>query len=153
MAGSFKCQNFKPVFLLYLMLLNKTNNMAKANNEVDSQGINLLGKGTKITGDIVSDGDIRIDGELIGNLDCSGRVVIGITGRATGEVRCKNSEISGYHKGKLEIEQQLSLKSSSKVYGEITTGKLSIEPGAVFTGSCKMGEQIKHEGTKELKKA
>ena len=127
--------------------------MAKANNEIDSQGINLVGKGTRITGDVFSDGDIRIDGELNGNLDCSGRVVIGVTGRVTGEVKCKNSEISGYQKGKLEITEQLSLKASSKVYGEISTGKLSIEPGAVFTGSCKMGEQSKTDVVKELKKA
>ena len=127
--------------------------MAKINNEIDSQGINLVGKGTRITGNIVSDGDIRIDGELNGNLDSSGRVVIGVTGKVTGEIRCKNSEISGYQKGKLEIEQHLSLKSSSKVYGEISTGKLSIEPGAVFSGSCKMGDHNKHEGTTEPKKA
>lgn len=127
--------------------------MAKANNEINSQVINLVGKGTRITGDVASDGDIRIDGELNGNLDCSGRVVIGITGKVIGEIKCKNSEISGFQKGKLDIEQHLSLKSSSKVYGEITTGKLSIEPGAVFTGSCKMGEQSKNERPKETRKA
>lgn len=127
--------------------------MAKINNEVDSQGINLVGKGTKITGDITSDSDIRIDGELNGNLECAGRVVIGVSGKVTGEVRCKNSEISGYQKGKLKIEQHLSLKSSSKVYGEISTSKLSIEPGALFSGSCQMGEQTKNEGPTELKKA
>lgn len=126
--------------------------MAKMNNEIDSQGINLVGKGTKITGDVTSDGDIRIDGELTGNLECSGRVVIGITGKVTGEIRCKNSEISGYQKGKLQIEQHLNLKSSSKVYGEISTGKLSIEPGALFSGSCQMGELTKNENPKEIKK-
>lgn len=126
--------------------------MAKMNTENDSQGINLLGKGTRINGDVVSEGDIRIDGELTGNLNCSGRVVIGETGKVTGEISCKNSEISGYQKGKLNIEQQLNLKSSSKVYGEINTGKLSIEPGAMFSGSCKMGEQLKNEGSKEPKR-
>jgi cytoskeletal protein CcmA (bactofilin family) len=139
-------------FLLYLMFRKKTNNMAKINTENDSQGINLLGKGTRITGDVFSEGDIRIDGELNGNLECSGRVVIGETGKVTGEIKCKNSEVSGYQKGKLIIEQQLSLKSSSKVYGEISTGKLSIEPGALFSGSCKMGEQLKNEAAKELKR-
>lgn len=127
--------------------------MAKIGNEIDSQGINLIGKGTRITGDVASDGDIRIDGELNGNLDCAGRVVVGDTGKVNGEIRCKDSEISGYQKGKLQIEQHLSLKSSSKVYGEISTGKLSIEPGALFSGSCKMGEQIKIDEVKELKKA
>ncbi|WP_159522110.1 bactofilin family protein [Sunxiuqinia indica] len=127
--------------------------MGKANNETDSQGINLIGKGTRITGDVASDGDIRIDGELNGNLDCSGRVVIGVSGKVTGEIKCKNSEISGYQKGKLKVEQLLSLKSSSKVYAEISTGKLSIEPGALFSGSCAMGEQTKHEGSGKLQKA
>lgn len=127
--------------------------MARMNNEVDSQGINLIGKGTRIQGDIESDGDIRIDGELIGNLNCSGRVVIGVTGKVNGEVSCKDSEVSGFQKGKLLVEQHLSLKSSSKVYGEISTGKLSIEPGALFAGSCQMGEQLKHEESQKLQEA
>ncbi len=122
--------------------------MAKSYTEADSQAINLIGKGTKITGDINSEGDIRIDGDLTGKLKCTGRVVIGVTGKVDGEVICKNCEISGYLKGKLTIEQLLSLKSSSKVYGEISTGKLSIEPGSVYSGSCSMGEQVKHEDTK-----
>lgn len=126
--------------------------MAKTNYEIDSQGINLVGKGTRITGDIISEGDIRIDGELNGNLDCAGRVVIGTTGKVSGEIRCKNSEISGSQKGKLEVEQLLSLKSSSKVYGDVSTGKLSIEPGAEFSGSCQMGSQRKNDGSKENKK-
>lgn len=119
--------------------------MAKTYNETDSQAINLIGKGTSITGDIISDGDIRIDGDLNGNIKCSGRVVVGVTGKISGEVTCKNCEISGNLTGKLIIDQLLNLKSSSKVKGEISTGKLSIEPGAVYTGSCTMGEQVKHE--------
>ena len=115
--------------------------MAKTYTDVDSQAINLIGKGTKITGDIISDGDIRIDGELTGNLQSNGRTVIGVTGKVNGEVKCKNADISGFMKGKMAVEQLLSLKSSCKVYGEIQTGKISIEPGALFSGSCQMGEQ------------
>ncbi len=122
--------------------------MAKTYTEVDSQAINLIGKGTKITGDIVSDGDIRIDGELKGNLKCGGRTVIGVSGKVEGEVSCKNADVSGYMKGKMLVEQLISLKSSSKVYGEVQTGKISIEPGAVFTGACQMGDQSKNEGQK-----
>ena len=122
--------------------------MAKTHTDVDSQAINLIGKGTKITGDIVSDGDIRIDGELTGNLQCSGRMVIGISGKVNGEVSCKNADVSGYIKGKMLVDQLLSLKSSCKVYGEVQTGKISIEPGAIFSGSCQMGEQIKNKAEK-----
>ncbi len=127
--------------------------MAKTYTDVDSQAINLIGKGTKITGDIISDGDIRIDGELTGNLQCSGRMVIGISGKVNGEVSCKNADVSGFMKGKISVDQLLSLKSSSKVYGEIQTGKISIEPGALFSGSCQMGEQVKNEVKKGAEKA
>lgn len=115
--------------------------MAKENNDINLQVINLIAKGTKITGDLLSDGDIRLDGELSGNLESKGRLVIGASGKLDGEIRCKSCEIAGTHKGKLFINELLSLKASSHVSGDIVTGKLSIEPGAYFVGTCTMGEE------------
>lgn len=115
--------------------------MAKENNEINLQVINLIAKGTRITGDVASDGDLRIDGEIVGNLETKGRLVIGPSGKIEGEIKCKSSEISGTHKGKLYVSDLLSLKASSNVIGEIVTGKLSIEPGAFFAGTCTMNEQ------------
>ena len=111
--------------------------MAK-NQEHDNNGINLIGSGTSIKGDINSDGDIRIDGNLTGNLTTKGKVVIGNTGKINGEIRCKNADISGKIEGKIYVSELMQLKASSKFLGEITTNKLAIEPGAGFTGSCKM---------------
>jgi cytoskeletal protein CcmA (bactofilin family) len=109
-------------------------------NETDSTSINLISYGTEITGDIKSNGDIRIDGSLTGNLNIKGKVVIGPTGKVSGEVICKNSEVSGLIEGKITVEQLLNLKASSKILGDIVTSKLSIEPGAKFTGNCKMSD-------------
>jgi cytoskeletal protein CcmA (bactofilin family) len=111
--------------------------MAK-NNEVEPAAINLISNGTDISGDIKSNGDIRIDGTLTGNLNTKGKVVIGVTGKVNGEVICKNSEVSGSVEGKISVSQLLILKASSKILGDIATSKLSIEPGAKFTGNCKM---------------
>lgn len=115
--------------------------MAKDNKLINLQVINLVATGTKITGDLLSDGDIRIDGELMGNLDSKGRLVIGALGRVEGEIRCKSCEIAGTQKGKLFITELLSLKASSAVSGDMVTGKLSIEPGAYFIGTCTMGDE------------
>lgn len=115
-------------------------------SETDNTAINLISNGTEITGDIKSSGDIRIDGTLTGNLDTKGKVVIGPTGKVKGEVFCKNSEVSGIVDGKISVGQLLSLKVSSKIIGEIVTYKLSIEPGAKFTGNCKMSESENNEG-------
>jgi len=114
-------------------------------NETDNTPVNLISNGTEITGDIKSNGDIRIDGILKGNLDTKGKVVIGPTGKVKGEVYCKNSEVSGTVDGKISVSQLLSLKISSNIIGEIITYKLSIEPGAKFTGSCKMSESENNE--------
>ena len=124
--------------------------MGKSYSDVDAQAINLIGKGTKITGDVMSDGDIRIDGTLIGNLECKGRLVVGATGTVDGEIKCKTSEISGMVKGKVIISELLSLKATCKITGDIVTGKLSIEPGAVFSGSCNMGSEKKTNEPKQL---
>lgn len=109
-------------------------------NETENNAINLIGTGTEITGDVVSDGDIRIDGKLTGNLKTKGKVVIGETGAVDGEIVCKNSEVLGTIKGKIKAEELLSLKSTAKILGDITSKKLSIDPGSVFTGNCNMGE-------------
>jgi cytoskeletal protein CcmA (bactofilin family) len=115
--------------------------MAKENSVINPQVINLIAKGTQITGDLTSDGDFRVDGEITGNLDTKGRLVIGASGRIEGDISCKSSEISGTHKGKLFVAELLSLKASSNVNGDIVTGKLSIEPGAYFAGTCTMSDE------------
>ena len=113
--------------------------MAK-NNDYDNNAINLIGVGTEITGDVNSNGDIRIDGTLTGNLITKGKVVIGETGKVKGEVTCKNSDVSGVIDGKIVVSQLLSLKVSATVSGDIQTSRLAIEPGSKFTGNCNMNE-------------
>ena len=115
-------------------------------NETDNPAINLISNGTEITGDIKSNGDIRIDGILTGNLNTKGKVVIGQTGKIKGEINCKNSEVSGIIEGKITVGQLLNLKASSKINGDIITSKLSIEPGAVFSGNCKMSDTENYGG-------
>ncbi len=113
--------------------------MAKINEpEFNANNINLVGFGTEINGDIKSSGDLRIDGILVGNLNVKGTVVVGETGKIKGELVCKNSDISGVVEGKITVDELLSLKSSARINGDITVGKLAIEPGCKFTGYCNM---------------
>ena len=94
-----------------------------------------------------SNGDIRIDGSLKGNLSTKGKVVIGPTGKINGEIICKNSEVSGIIEGKITVSQLLNLKASSKIFGDIVTSKLAIEPGARFTGNCNMRDTEDNGGS------
>lgn len=114
--------------------------MAKENQVINPQEINLIAKGTRINGDVISDGDFRIDGELVGNIESKGRLVIGISGRIEGEIKCRSCEIAGTQTGRLFVSELLSLKASSSVTGDILTNRLSIEPGAYFAGTCMMSD-------------
>ena len=113
--------------------------MAKTTNG-DAQSVNMLGSGTTIKGDIQSNGDFRIDGTLIGSINSKGKIVIGQTGNVEGEITCRNADISGLVKAQIVVAELLTLKTTAKISGEITTSKLSIEPGARFSGTCNMSE-------------
>ena len=127
-----------PVVTVFLNPIISTS-MAKYNeNETTSNNINLIGLGTEIHGDILCNGDLRIDGNLVGNIIAKGKVVIGETGKIKGEITCKNSDISGLVEGKVTVAELLSLKSSAKVMGDMITNRLAIEPGSRFTGYCDM---------------
>jgi cytoskeletal protein CcmA (bactofilin family) len=113
----------------------------KNSPEQDTKNINLISTGTRITGDIVSEGDLRIDGFLKGNIKSKGRLVVGESGAIEGEIDCGHVEIAGKVKGKINASEMLSLKATSMVAGEIVISKLAIEPGAIFSGTCRMGQQ------------
>ena len=109
------------------------------NNEINS-----ISSGSKLTGDLTSSGDIRIDGQLNGTVKTEGRLVLGDKGIIEGEVVCKSAIIGGELKATIVAEDLLTLKSTAKLSGEIVAGKLAIEPGAVFSGKCSMGPVIKN---------
>jgi cytoskeletal protein CcmA (bactofilin family) len=122
------------------MFTNNNNNTVK---KTVSAAVNMIGNGTVIIGDIKSKGDIRVDGSLNGSIETEGKVVVGQGGVVEGDVICKDADVAGVLKAKITVSQLLSLKSSAKLNGDIVTNKLSIEPGATFTGSCSMGAVIK----------
>ena len=99
---------------------------------------NTIVSGTIIKGEITASGDFRIDGTLIGAINCKGKIVVGQTGTIEGEIQCQNADVSGSINAQVLVEQLLSLKTTASLTGDVVTNKISIEPGAKFTGSCKM---------------
>jgi len=122
-------------------MFSSTNESQKKREMIET--VNTIGAGTVITGDIQSKGDVRIDGNLKGSVNTTGKLVLGKEGVIEGDVVCNNADISGTLKAKITVSQLLLLKTTAKLTGDISTNKLSIEPGAAFTGSCSMGAVIK----------
>jgi cytoskeletal protein CcmA (bactofilin family) len=99
---------------------------------------NRIVEGTIIKGDIVSQADFRLDGELIGNFFSTGKLVIGPAGIITGDIQCKSADIEGKFEGTIRVAEILNVKAQAVIKGEVTVGKLSVEPGADFSASCIM---------------
>ena len=118
---------------------NKDNNKNKMGNLNSPERLNRIVEGTSIEGIISSESNIRIDGIVKGTISTKGRLVVGTTGIIVGDIICQNSEIEGKTKGKMTVGELLSLKATAKVEGNVKTGKLSIEPGAIFAVTCSMG--------------
>ena len=106
-------------------------------NEANGQP-NRIEKGTKITGEIQSESDFRIDGILEGSISTSGKVVIGKEGKINGKVICKNADFEGVFTGNLEVKETLTLKSSSKSEVDVIISKLIVDAGAFFNAKCSM---------------
>ena len=86
---------------------------------------------------------MRIDGKVKGTVEIKGRLVIGPNGEVDGEVQCNNADIEGAFSGTLAVKELLHLKSTAKVSGNISTGKLAIDPPAVINGNIDMGGVVK----------
>ena len=106
--------------------------------ETDPNSWNKISTGTKVTGEIITNEAIRIDGHLKGNITTKDKLIVGETGIIIGDINCNNSDIFGKVEGKIFATELLALKASSNVKGDIITNKLSVEPGAIFSGSCDM---------------
>jgi len=125
----------------------------KSNPAIKTSNRSVIGKGTLITGDLVSDGDIRIDGIIDGNLKSSGKVIIGKEGKIKGTVTCDFADIEGEFIGKITVNQLLTLKASSNISGETIIGTLAVEPGATFVNTtCTMKGTVKDLNTNDHQK-
>lgn len=117
--------------------------------ELESSPINIITDGTVIKGDIVASGDFRLDGKLEGNIQLNGKLVIGDSGVVNGNVLCQNANIIGTVNGNISVKELLSLHSTARVRGDILINNLSIEPGAMFTGKCRMIDEVRAQQEQE----
>lgn len=108
----------------------------RANGNSGPGGVNTIDAHTQIEGNITAKGNIRIDGSLVGNLDCGALLVIGPKGSITGDVTCQNAIIEGSFEGNIVIKEELKLEANSSVTGDVKAQKMAVLGGAGVTGTC-----------------
>jgi cytoskeletal protein CcmA (bactofilin family) len=121
------------------------NNKSKSESAVSAVvtgSASLIGSGTSLKGDITSNGDLRIDGTLIGNIICAAKVIIGANGVVEGDISGQQADIMGKVSGTIKVKELLQLKSNCQVNGNLHSAKLQIEPAANFNGQCHMVQEV-----------
>lgn len=109
-----------------------------------SGNTSIIAAGLKITGEVITDADIRIDGTLIGNISSSAKVVIGPEGYVEGNITAQQVDTTGKINGNITVRDLLNMREKAELYGDINALKISIEPTVYFNGKCSMssGTQV-----------
>lgn len=105
---------------------------------VNVNEVSRISTGTVVKGEITSSNDIRIDGTFEGKIYSKGRVVVGEKALIKGDIICSNVDFWGTMEGNFFVKDTLSLKSSSKVKGDLHIKRLQVELDAKFDGTCQM---------------
>ncbi|MDH4068806.1 MAG: polymer-forming cytoskeletal protein [Ignavibacteria bacterium] len=100
--------------------------------------ISLVGKGSKVEGSISTDGGIRIDGTVVGEIKAKSTAAVGEGGVVEGSLTAKSISVAGKVQGNLTATEKLTLEARSIVSGDIRAARLIVDEGAVFDGKCKM---------------
>lgn len=105
---------------------------------------NTLAAGTTVNGNIITETDFRLDGQVEGDISCKGKIVIGPKGRVIGNIISVNAEVLGEVEGSVRVSEKLILKATANIKGDVFAQSLEIEPNARFNGVCNMsGEPTK----------
>ncbi len=107
-------------------------------NEVDDT---VIGHSIKIEGDLVSNGSITVEGEVVGSLKTEQVLRVGERAKIVADVKAREALVSGKVNGNVAVEGKLELAETAEVNGDISAATLSIAAGAVFNGRCSMTNQ------------
>ncbi len=111
-------------------------------DESPTTSTTIIGAGTTITGNIMCNGDIRIDGTLIGDLQAKDKIIIGVNGIVQGDINGSQADVLGKVNGIMKISDLLYLQGKANVNGDLFASKLQIESTATFNGNCHMGANV-----------
>ena len=104
---------------------------------IDDISINtVIGKGSEIKGNIKVNGIVRIDGDIDGNLETDGNVIIGENARIRGNINAKSIIVGGIILGNIFANESVKVLANSIVIGDILSHKVQIEDDALVNGKC-----------------
>lgn len=98
----------------------------------------IISRGLTITGDLVSDGEVQVDGCVKGDIRCTS-LIVGLSGEVMGEVWSTSLRLHGQLTGQVHAEN-VFLASTARMIGDVHHQSLAIEPGAFLQGMCRRSD-------------
>jgi len=117
-------------------MFNSSNNPRNKNNSLN-QAITIIGVDCVINGDLQSEKPIRLDGKVIGLVEASSSLIVGVGGTVEGEIKAQHAVVYGMIKGDVFTEQ-LEIRAEGKIFGNITSQTVQMESGAQYVGEMKI---------------
>jgi len=108
--------------------------------------VTIIGKGCKLEGTVVSAGSLRIDGQIKGQLNADGDVMLAPQSQVEADIRAQNVSVAGRFKGSIVVKGRAELARGGRVDGDITAKTLVVEEGAIFQGQSIMDQQATQPG-------
>jgi cytoskeletal protein CcmA (bactofilin family) len=109
--------------------------------EQQSGEVTIVGQGAKLEGTVVSAGSLRIDGQVKGQVNADGDVMLSPQSAVEADIRAQNVTVAGKFKGSILVKGRAEISRGGRVDGNITSKSLVIEEGAIFQGQSIMDQQ------------
>jgi cytoskeletal protein CcmA (bactofilin family) len=104
--------------------------------ETESNYDIIIGPSSLIKGDIESEGSIRIDGKIFGNIKSLGNVIISENANVKGDIYSVNAEIYGKCEGNVQVKGKINIHQNSTLIGDIVAKSFNTKEGSFFKGNC-----------------
>lgn len=107
----------------------------------ENKVVTIVGPGTTLRGEIESKGTVRIEGTVIGRVECEDTIVVHESGHVKADLIAGQVIISGTVEGNTFAHERLEVTNQGKIIGNITAPRISIAEGVIFEGQCTMKPQ------------
>lgn len=127
--------------------------MARSKSSADDgeTDISIIGPRMKVVGDLFTEGTVRVEGQVEGNVEAGKAVVVGKEGDIQGDIRTEDSIISGRIRGSVTAASRLEVQATARIDGEVHARRMQLEEGAMLNGTVRMGEvEVGGEPTSSL---
>jgi len=96
----------------------------------------IIGSSSLIKGDIESEGSIRVDGKIFGNIKSLGNIIISENAYVKGDIFSMNAEIYGKCEGNVQVKGKINIHQNSSLVGDIIAKSFNTKEGSLFKGNC-----------------